>query len=179
MIDAIEAGDVNARITGLISNKPGVGALDRAKKKGIATKVLMPSAYDDKKVYESDLLETLKNWTPDLIVLAGYLQKIPESVIKKYEGQIINIHPSLLPKYGGKGFYGLKVHQAVIEAGESKSGCSVHRVTEVYDDGPVIDSRAVPVKPTDTPEELAQRILEEEHKLLPKVINQLLTNQTT
>lgn len=179
VIDAIEAGDLNARVTGLISNKPGIGALDRARKNGIATKVLTPSAYGDKKAYESDLLEILESWTPDLIVLAGYLQKIPVSVIKKYEGQIINIHPSLLPKYGGKGFYGLKVHQAVIEAGETRSGCSVHWVTEVYDDGPVIDSRTVPVNPTDTPEELASRVLKQEHKLLPEVIHQLLTNKTT
>lgn len=176
VIDAIEAGKIEARITGLISNKPDIGAVDRAKKHHIPTAILSPADYADQKAYESALLNRLKKWNPNLIVLAGYLLKIPSRVIREYEGQIINIHPALLPKYGGKGFYGMNVHEAVIEADESESGCSVHIVTEAYDEGPVIGRCTVPVQSSDTPEKLARRVLEQEHKLLPDVINKLLTN---
>src|SRR5699024_7807145 len=101
---------------------------------------------------------------PDLIVLAGYLLKIPASVVRQYPKQIINIHPSLLPKFGGKGFYGRKVHEAVLEAGDTTTGCSVHLVDEEYDRGPILDQRSVPVLKTDTPESLAKRVLELEHQ---------------
>lgn len=177
VIDAIESGEINARITGLISNKPGIGAIERAQKYNIPTNVIDPSSFSDWDAYEQKLLETLDQWQPDLIVLAGYLLKIPTAVIRAYPDRIINIHPSLLPKYGGKGFYGLKVHEAVINAGESETGCSVHIVTEDYDEGPVIARRTVPVYPSDTPEELASRVLEQEHQLLPEVVHNFLTNQ--
>lgn len=176
VIDAIETGDINARITGLISNKPHIGAIERAQKHGIPTKVMAPSSFSNQEEYEEVMLKKLKQWQPDLIVLAGYLLKIPAVVIRAYPDKIINIHPSLLPKYGGKGFYGLKVHEAVINAGETETGCSVHIVTENYDEGPVIARRTVPVHPDDTPKELAERVLEQEHQLLPDVIRNLLTN---
>ena len=179
VINAVTAGKINARIMGLVSNKPDIGAVGRAQKHNIATKVLNPTTFANQQAYEDVLLDTLEKWAPDLIVLAGYLLKIPTSVIKKYEGKIINIHPALLPKYGGKGFYGMNVHKAVIEAGEPESGCSVHFVTEVYDEGPVISRKTVPVKSTDTPEKLASRVLKQEHKLLPEVIQDLLTNSNT
>lgn len=177
MINAIEAGEMNARITGLISNKPDIGAIERAQKYDIPSKVVAPSDFSDREEYEQKLLQILEQWQPDLIVLAGYLLKIPTAVIKAYEGKIINIHPSLLPKYGGKGFYGLKVHEAVINASESETGCSMHVVTEDYDEGPVIARRTVPVHPSDTPEELAARVLEQEHKLLPEVVHNFLTDK--
>jgi phosphoribosylglycinamide formyltransferase 1 len=101
--------------------------------------------------------------------------RLPEEIIRKYPKRIINIHPSLLPKYGGKGYYGLKVHQAVLESGDQVTGCSVHYVNEIYDDGPVIEQIKVPVLPGDTPQSLSERVLKEEHKLLPAVINKLLT----
>ncbi|MDR8389768.1 phosphoribosylglycinamide formyltransferase [Aliifodinibius sp. S!AR15-10] len=177
IIDAVEAGQIDARISGLLASKPGIGALERARKHNINTQVLRPSDFDDSSAYEATLLNMLDEWQPNLIVLAGYMLKVPNSVLDRYENKIINIHPSLLPKYGGKGFYGSKVHEAVIANDEEESGCTVHYVTEIYDDGPIIDQIKVPVRDTDDPETLATRVLEQEHKLLPRVIAKLVNNQ--
>lgn len=176
VIDAIQSGTIKARIRGLITNKPNAGAIERAEKNNIPIKLLSPYSFSGQAQYEEALLQTLKNWQPDLIVLAGYLLKIPASVIETYPKRIINIHPSLLPKFGGKGFYGLKVHEAVLEADESQSGCSVHIVDEVYDRGPVLARREVPVQDDDTPETLAKRVLKQEHRLLPRAIKNYLSN---
>lgn len=177
VIDAVEAGRIDAYIAGLISNTEDCGALDRAERHGIPTKTVSPADYPDREAYVDDLLQTLEAWAPDLIVLAGYLLKIPRPVIHAYPDRIINIHPSLLPKFGGKGFYGEKVHRAVIEAGEEQTGCSVHIVDEEYDRGPVLAQRTVPVRESDTPETLARRVLQHEHELLPEVIQNYLSNQ--
>lgn len=179
IIDAVNNGKIkNARIRGLISNNPDSKALERAKKNGIETRVLAPEKFARYNDYIQTLEEVISGWKTDLIVLAGYLLKIPETVIDEYEGRIINIHPSLLPKYGGKGYYGIKVHQAVIDNNEKESGCTVHFVTEEYDEGPILAQRKVPVYETDTPETLAGRILEQEHDLLPKVIRELVEDLT-
>lgn len=174
VIDAAEAGRINAHISGLLASKAGIKALERARKHDIPTKVLSPSDFDDPSRYESELLQTLEDWEADLIVLAGYMLKVPNSVLEQYQNKIINIHPSLLPKYGGKGFYGLNVHKAVLANDEEESGCTVHYVTEEYDKGPIIDQVKVPVLETDDAETLAARVLEQEHKLLPKVIADLV-----
>jgi formyltetrahydrofolate-dependent phosphoribosylglycinamide formyltransferase len=170
VIDTIHNGSAPVRIRGLITNKWDIGALERAKEYAIPAKVIAPSSFSSVEKYETTLHDALQLWQPDLIVLAGYLLKIPASIVQKYSGRIINIHPSLLPKFGGKDFYGIKVHKAVIKAGEIKSGCSVHIVDEEYDRGPLLAQHTVPVHNTDTPETLAKRVLEEEHKLLPKAI---------
>lgn len=172
IIDAIDRGDINARINGLIAGKPHIKAIDRANRHYIPVTVLDQKAPSQ---FESELLSLLKSLNPDLIVLAGFLRKIPDSVVDTFEGKIINIHPSLLPKYGGKGFYGEHVHRAVIESGDAESGCTVHFVNEQYDDGDIIEQVRVPVNPNDTPETLAKRVLAEEHKLFPNVIAKLLT----
>lgn len=174
VIDAILRGDIDARISGLITNKTQVGAISRAKEYNIPSKIFNPADFDDEPAYARQLLVQLKAWNTDLIVLAGYLKKIPSEIIKAFPGRIINIHPALLPKFGGKGFYGHHVHKAVIDAGEKKSGCTVHVVTDEFDAGPVLAQIEVPVRPDDSPATLAQRILEQEHILLPKVINQVL-----
>lgn len=174
VIDAINRGDINARISGLVTNKAHIGAIDRANKYNISSVVFNPAEFDDEQDYARQLLAQLKAWNTDLIVLAGYLKKIPSEIIKSFPGRIINIHPALLPKFGGKGFYGHHVHKAVIDAGEKKSGCTVHVVTDEFDAGPVLAQIEVPVRPDDSPATLAQRILEQEHILLPKVINQVL-----
>lgn len=176
VIDAIQSGEIDAYIRGLIVNKAGTGAAERARNNDIPVEVIDPASFEKQKQYEKKLLAILADWQPDLIVLAGYLLKIPTTVIEAYPKKIINIHPSLLPKYGGKGFYGLKVHEAVINGGETETGCSVHVVTEEYDQGPVLGQQKVSVYPSDTPEELAQRVLKHEHKLLPKVIKNYLSN---
>lgn len=176
IIDAIHRGDINANIVGLITNKSGIGAIKRAEKNSIPVKVIAP---DDPNSFHKNLLETLLDWNPDLIVLAGFLRKIPNEIIEAFSGKIINIHPSLLPKYGGKGFYGKRVHQAVINAKETESGCTVHLVNEQYDAGSIIEQVVVPVLPTDDAETLAKKVLEQEHKLLPEVINKILTKKTS
>jgi formyltetrahydrofolate-dependent phosphoribosylglycinamide formyltransferase len=170
VIDSLHEKPCEIQICGLITNNREAGALDRAKKNDIPAKILSPSSFNEKEEYEASLLCALQNWQPDLIVLAGYLLKIPTLVIQQYPGKIINIHPSLLPKFGGKGFYGIKVHEAVLEARETQTGCSVHLVDEEYDRGRVLAQRTIPVRESDTPETVAKRVLRQEHALLPKVI---------
>lgn len=171
IIDKIESGEIRAEIAGLIVNKPEIKAIERAKKFNIPVSIITDK---NEKSFTSKLREQLSDWKPDLIVLAGFLRKIPDSIIKKYQNKIINIHPALLPKFGGKGFYGLNVHQAVLESGDTESGCTVHFVNEEYDKGPIISQEKVPVHASDTPEVLAKRVLKAEHKLLPLVIKKLI-----
>lgn len=173
IIDAVESGQINGRITGLITNKKEIQAIDRAQKHNIAHKYLTPSNFSSHSDYVTTLLNQLEEWDTQLIALAGYMIKVPPQIIETYKNRIVNIHPSLLPKYGGKGFYGMNVHRAVINNEEPESGCTVHLVTEEYDQGPILGQRKVPVKPSDDPETLAQRILKEEHKLFPEVIAKL------
>ncbi|MEX0771356.1 MAG: phosphoribosylglycinamide formyltransferase [Balneolaceae bacterium] len=175
IIDAIENETLDAQIAGLISSKKQIQAIQRAKKSGIPVRVINPSDYRNPEEFGIALLRQLHLWNPFLIVLAGYTVKVPDQVISEYRNQIINIHPSLLPKFGGRGYFGKKVHKAVLEAGEKISGCSVHFVDENYDEGPIIAQRQVPVLEEDTPDSLAERILDEEHKLLPEVIARLLS----
>ena len=174
VIDAINSGQLEARISGLITNRPEAGALERAENYDIPTFIIDPNAEGS----EQRLVDLLKTLDPDLIVLAGYLKRIPEKVIELYSGQIINIHPSLLPKYGGKGYYGMNVHRSVIENKDTISGCTVHFVDEIYDNGQVIEQIEVPVDDSDTPESLAGKILQKEHELLPKTIKKILTQKS-
>lgn len=170
IIDAVNNGQVNGHIQGLITNKKGIQAIDRAQKNNIEHRHLSPDDFSSDQEYVDTLLGQLQDWNTDLIALAGYMIKIPTQVIESYQNRILNIHPSLLPKYGGKGFYGMNVHRAVIENREKESGCTVHIVTEEYDKGPILGQRKVPVKKSDDPKTLAKRILKEEHKLFPEVI---------
>lgn len=171
VIDAIISGELEATVTGLITDRAEIKALQRAKKHNIPTRVLKPLEQHSAET----ILSHLSEFSPDLIVLAGYLKKIPDAVIERYRGKIINIHPSLLPKYGGKGFYGMKVHKAVIQNNEKVSGCTVHFVDEIYDNGSIIQQAEVPVATDETPESLAKKILRHEHTLLPQTIKKLLT----
>lgn len=173
IIDAVNEGKINGRIRGLITNKSDIQAIERARKHNIPHITISPDAFDNQLDYVDTLITRLHNWETDLIVLAGYMLKIPSAVIENYERKIINIHPSLLPKYGGKGFYGINVHQAVLENEEQESGCTVHIVTEEYDKGPILAQRKVPVYNTDDAEKLAKRVLKQEHQLLPEVIAKL------
>jgi phosphoribosylglycinamide formyltransferase-1 len=170
LIDATQEGKLEAVICGLIASREGIGAIDRASKAGIPVTIITGHEQED----NHKMLQQLKNWKTDLIALAGYLRKIPDVVIRQYENRILNIHPSLLPKFGGRGFYGIRVHEAVLSAGETESGCSVHIVTNEYDDGPVIAQKRIPVLENDTAEVLASRILKEEHILYPEAIREYM-----
>ncbi len=174
IIDAIQSGQLNARIVGLMSNKEDAYCLKRASANNIPAAVLKLSDYATELEYEQKLLAQLHEWETDVIILAGYLRKIPSSIIDAFPDRILNIHPSLLPKFGGKGFYGIKVHKAVLDAQEKESGCTIHIVSKEYDDGPILGQSRVPVLNNDTPEQLAERVLIQEHKLYPVIIQQHL-----
>ncbi len=161
ILDAISSGSLVATVCALVASKPGIGAIVKAEKANIP-------------VFIGDTQKAIDLTEPDLIVLAGYLKQVPIEIIAPFEGRIVNIHPALLPKYGGHGMYGRHVHEAVLKAGETESGCTVHQVTEKYDEGPILAQSKVPVLPTDTPESLAARVLEQEHILYPSTIQQLL-----
>lgn len=172
VIDANER-EKFCKIAYLIASKEGIGAIERAKAHGINTAVFAKKDYPDLETLYAALNKLLKDGGVDYIVLAGWLKIIPESFIKAYEDRIINIHPSLIPAFCGAGYYGLKVHEAVLKYGAKVSGCTVHFVNEVPDGGAIIAQRAVEVKDGDTPESLQARILEEEHKLLPYCVKKL------
>lgn len=171
VIDAIESKNFEAEIAGLITNKDGIGAIERAKKHRIPVKVVRDFGTD---TATGRIKDQLMIWKPDLIVLAGFLKKIPDEILESFKDKIINIHPALLPKYGGKGFYGINVHRAVLEARDRETGCTVHYVNEKYDHGTIIKQLKINVLSDDTPETLAERVLSLEHKLLPVVIKQIL-----
>ncbi|AXJ01850.1 phosphoribosylglycinamide formyltransferase-1 [Cyclonatronum proteinivorum] len=177
LIDAAAREELSVRFSGLIAGSENAGAIKRAEKNGIPIFIL--PRQNDAAAEAQRMLDILEACKPDLIVLAGWLRKIPASVLKRYPDQIINIHPSLLPKFGGKGFYGLKVHEAVLEAGETESGCTVHMVNEAYDEGHVLGQRRIPVLPDDSPQSLASRVLEQEHQLYPACIRQLLQERVS
>lgn len=154
----------------VVCNKPGAGVLERAERFGVPTILIEREGF-----YKTPaLLDSLKEVEADLIVLAGFLWMIPPYLINAYPTQIINIHPALLPAYGGKGMYGMNVHKAVIAAEEVETGITIHYVNEVYDDGEILFQATCPVYRDDTPELVAGRIHQLEHKHFPKVITDLL-----
>lgn len=173
IIDSIENGTVtNAKIVVVISNNKNAYALERAAKHGIEALSISPKDYEDREMFHQALLATLEERNIDLIVLAGYLVVIPEQMIRKYRDRIINVHPSLIPSFCGTGYYGLKVHEAVLARGVKVTGATVHFVDEGTDTGPIILQKAVAVEPGDTPEVLQHRVMEQaEWKLLPAAID--------
>ena len=160
----------------VISNNPGVYALERARKHGTEAVCLSPKDFPDRAAFEQAFLEKVDSYELDLIVLAGFLVRIPEEMVKKYERRIINVHPSLIPSFCGVGYYGLKVHEAALARGVRVTGATVHFVDGGMDTGPILLQKAVEVKDGDTPEILQRRVMEEaEWVILPKAID-LLAN---
>jgi phosphoribosylglycinamide formyltransferase 1 len=158
------------QVAGLITNKSDAGALDRAGAAGVDT-VVIPTKDRDPLEVSGDTLSALDSWNADVICLAGYMRLLPTEVVRRFRGRILNIHPALLPSFGGKGMYGMNVHRAVVEAGESWSGATVHFVDERYDEGAIVGQLRVPVQPDDTPESLQARVLDVEHLLYPTVVD--------
>ena len=173
LIDRIADGRIrNAVITAVISNNEDAYALVRAENAGIPCRAVSPKQYGTRKEFEHAYFEAVQKTEPDLIVLAGCLVKIPEEMIRAYSNRIINIHPALIPSFCGKGFYGLRVHEAALARGVRISGATVHFVTEGLDEGPIILQKAVEVLPGDTPEILQRRIMEQaEWEILPEAVN--------
>ena len=179
IIDAIASGKItNTEIALVISNKEGAYALKRAEQAGIKGIVISPKQYADKEAYSQDMIKTIKDAGCELIVLAGFLVVLPESFVNAFEGKIINIHPSLIPSFCGDGFYGLKVHEKALERGVKVTGATVHYVDSGTDTGPIIDQKAVYIKPDDTPETLQRRVMEEaEWLILPKAIDDIANHR--
>lgn len=175
LIDAQEAGNLaNAQIVQVISSSHKAYGIERAKNHNIPAKVISKQEYADMNERMLAVLDALNEADTDLVVLAGYLSILSSEVIKAYEGRIINIHPSLLPKFGGKDCYGIKVHEKVIEAKETESGPTVHFVDEGIDTGKIILQRKVEVLPEDTPEDLQKRVLVQEHIILPEAVRMVI-----
>ena len=174
VIDAIERGDIPCgQIVQVISSTSKAYSLERAKNHGIKAKVIGKENYPDMSDRTDAILAALKEEETDMIVLAGYMSVLDARLIDAYRDRIINIHPSLIPKYCGKGFYGHHVHEAVLAGGETESGATVHFVDEGVDTGKIILQRTVPVEPGDTPDTLAARVLKVEHTILPLAVKQL------
>ncbi len=176
IIEAIEKGEINASIEYVISDKKDVFALKRAEEKGIKTFVVDKKEYGNKS--SDKILELLKGKV-DLIVLAGYLSILSGELLREFSNRIINIHPSLIPSFCGPGMYGIKVHEAAIKAGVKYSGCTVHFVNELVDGGAILLQQAVPVYFEDDAKTLQQRVLIEEHKLLPQAIKLIIENRVS
>lgn len=172
LIDAEKEGKLgNGRIALVIASKPGVYALERAKNNGIEAKVLARKDYEDISAYSKALTETMLSADIGLVVLAGFLTIIDETVYNAFPNKILNVHPALIPSFCGKGFYGLRVHEAALEKGVKVSGATVHIVTPECDAGPIVLQKAVEVEQNDTPETLQRRIMEQaEWKILPEAV---------
>lgn len=165
ILDAISGGRLDSRVILVASNKPEAGALERARQAGVPAEHVAPGPDYDERLYA--LIEAA---APDLVILAGYLKMIDSRLVSRWRGAMLNIHPALLPSFGGKGMYGIHVHEAVIESGVRVTGVTVHLVDEVFDRGPIVAQVPVPVLPQDTPQDLQARVLESEHALYPVVI---------
>lgn len=171
IINAIESGKIkNGQIKIVISDREDAYALKRAKKHNIKAVFIDPKNFPNQQLFEKEILNYLKKEKIDLVLLAGFMRILSPEFVREYPNRIMNIHPSLLPAFGGKGFYGLKVHQAVLDAGVKYTGCTVHFVTEECDKGPIILQEVVKVKDNDTPETLARRVLRYEHKIYPAAV---------
>ncbi len=173
IMDAMDRGKItNAEIAVVISNNANAYALERAKQRGIEAICVSPKAYASRAEFNQALLETIQSYDVELVVLAGCLVVIPEIMVKAYPNKIINIHPALIPSFCGTGYYGLKVHEGVLERGVKVTGATVHFVDEGTDTGPIILQKAVEVHQGDTPEILQRRVMEEaEWKIMPKAID--------
>jgi phosphoribosylglycinamide formyltransferase-1 len=167
IFNAIDAGLLPAQIVVLISNKSDAGAMEIARAHNIPTQHLSQRMFSSEEAFADAMLEVLEKNHAEFIALAGYLKKIPARVIRQYRNRIVNIHPALLPSFGGEGMYGHYIHEAVIASGEKISGATVHLVDEEYDRGPILLQKTVAIASDDTPDTLAVKVLKIEHEIFP------------
>lgn len=180
ILKAIRGGKIRgAEIVVVISNNSGAGALSTARTNGIPAVHVSRMQFESEGEFDTQLLNTLDNHRVNFIALAGYMKKISPAVISRYRNRIVNIHPALLPEFGGAGMYGEHVHKAVIAAGKTVSGATVHIVDEVYDRGAIVLQKSVPVAPGETPETLAAKVLELEHEIYPEAIRLFAEGKVT
>lgn len=172
ILNRMDSGDLDARCEFLITNNGGCGAVGHAESHNIPVYHISGKTHPDVADYEAALLSVIEKHSIDLLILAGYMKKIPDCVVEKMPDRILNIHPSLLPKFGGKGFWGLHVHEAVLAAGDKESGPTVHLVSNEIDAGRILAQRRVPVMEGDTPETLQARVLVQEHDIFWRTIKE-------
>ncbi|MEL7604487.1 MAG: phosphoribosylglycinamide formyltransferase [Sedimentibacter saalensis] len=170
LIDNVENGQIDGKITVVISNKIDAYGLERARKHNIKSVFVDQKNYQDSEIYNEAVIKELKSNGVELVVLAGYLKILSRNFIETYRNRIINVHPSLIPSFCGKGYYGLKVHEAAVNYGVKISGATVHFVDEEADSGPIIIQETVKVDFKDTPEKLQKKVLKIEHKILPQAV---------
>ncbi len=173
--ESIQQGEIPGRVLFLISDNSKAGALKFAGLNRIPSYVIPPQKFDSPQNFGKELLKLLNRQKIEWIILAGYLKQIPDNVVKEFSNRIVNIHPALLPAFGGKGMYGHHVHEAVFRSGTKISGVTVHLVNEVYDSGPVVLQKAVDIEYCGNPEEIAKKILKVEHRIYSAAIKKLLT----
>ncbi len=173
IIEACKTGALQATPAVIISNNAESGALSRAERESIPYYHLSAKTHPIPEALDRAILGTLQAHEVDIVVLAGYMKKLGEQTLAHYAGALLNIHPALLPKFGGQGMYGIHVHEAVLAAGETETGVTIHLVTEEYDSGTIIGQEKVPVLPGDTPQTLQQRVLKTEHAFFPKVLQMI------
>ena len=177
IIDGCKNNQINASVVCVISNNGDSMALKRAENDNIPAYHMSAKKYGDEETLSSEILKVLSSHSVDMIFLAGYMRMLHISVLQKYDNSIFNIHPALLPKFGGKGMFGMNVHNAVIAAGEKETGVTIHRVSAEYDSGEIVAQTTVPVEEGDTAEILAARVLEREHTFLVEVISDICNNK--
>jgi phosphoribosylglycinamide formyltransferase-1 len=177
IVRASQEGKLAARVTGLVTNRQGIGALARAQKLGIPAAVINPKNFTSRSEWDRAMVAQFQEWKADYVVLAGYLALIGSEVLKSFAQRVVNSHPALLPKFGGAGMYGDRVHAAVVKAGEKESGVTIHLIDEVFDRGKIIAQERVVVLPNDTTETLSRRVKDLEVLLYPKVINDMVTGR--
>jgi phosphoribosylglycinamide formyltransferase-1 len=170
VLEAIAAGTIHGDIVLVIADRPGAYALERARSANIATEVITPADFTSRAAFSQALGDRLQAADVELVLYAGFMRIVTPELTDRFAGRMINIHPALIPSFCGPGFYGHRVHEAVLAAGVKVSGCTVHFVEDVVDGGPIILQRTVPVLEDDTPETLAARVLVEEHRALPEAV---------
>lgn len=177
IFDACDAGRLDGEPCVVIGNNSRSGAMARARAAGISHYHLSGHTHPDPEALDAAICAALERHECDVVCLVGYMKLLGTRTLDTYRGRILNIHPGLLPRHGGTGFYGQHVHEAVLAAGDTESGPTVHIVDEVYDNGPVLTQARVPVLADDTPETLAARVLEQEHKLFPETLQRIATGE--
>jgi phosphoribosylglycinamide formyltransferase-1 len=177
IIDACKSGKLKATPAVVISNNSDSGAIARAKTEGVPHYYLSGKTHPGPGELDEAILDTFLRHAVDIVVLAGYMKKLGPKTLSHFRGRIVNVHPALLPKFGGEGMYGIHVHEAVIAAKEKESGVTIHFVDEQYDTGSILAQTRVPVKPDDTPETLAARVLEQEHILYAETLQRIVAGE--
>lgn len=172
IINNIKSGNLSASAEFLISNNSNSGAIEKAVKEGLPYYHLSNKTFNDEEM-KSRITSITMSYDIDLLILAGYMKKLPNEIIDLMDGKVLNIHPALLPKYGGKGMFGMNVHKAVIEANESETGATVHLVNEKYDDGMILKQEKVKISKDETPESLAKKVLSIEHQIYSQTIQEI------